>query len=336
MFGFRYVKFQPSEFILRYRKGKLTQEGVGLAFRYRTRTTVIVSIPVGTTDSAFIFEEVTQDFQNVTVQGQATWRIVDHKKIAGLLNYTLDLNHGRYASDDPQKLAQRVVNVIHVLTRKHIGAAALKDAVVMSGTLADEILSEARDNEEIRQMGLEVMGLSILAVLPNKETARALEAQAREQILKKADEAIYERRNAAIEQERRIKENELNTEIAMEQKKRQIRDAQLEAQRSAQAKGNEIKNEQMNFDTEMEEKRRQLVELSVQNEKAAADAKAYAVAGVMKALEGVSPTVIQALSIANITPGKLAALALQGLAENAGKIGTLNIAPDLVTELLKG
>ena len=33
---------------------------------------------------------------------------------------------------------------------------------------------------------------------------------------------------------------------------------------------------------------------------------------------------------------QLAALALQGLAENAGKIGTLNITPDLVTELLKG
>lgn len=336
MFGFRYVKFQPSEFILRYRKGKVMQEGVGLAFRYYARTTAIVSVPVGTTDSPFIFEDVTQDYQSVTVQGQATWRIVDHKKTANLLNFTLDLGKGRYASDDPLKLSQRVINVIHVLTRKQLGATLLRDAVIMSGMLAAAILAEARENEEIRQLGLELLGLSILAIQPNKETSRALEAQTREQILKKADEAIYERRNAAIEQERRIKENELNTEIALELKNRQIRETQLEAERAAQAKQNEIRNEQMNFDTELEEKRKQLVELTVQNDKAVADAKAYALAGVMKALEGVSPHVIQALSAVNMEPGKLAALALQGLAENAGKIGTLNIAPDLVTELLKG
>ena len=35
-----------------------------------------------------------------------------------------------------------------------------------------------------------------------------------------ADEAIYARRNAAVEQERRIKESELNTEIAVEEKQR--------------------------------------------------------------------------------------------------------------------
>lgn len=53
-----------------------------------------------------------------------------------------------------------------------------------------------------------VMGLSILAIVPNKETLRALEAQAREEMLRSADNALYERRNASIEQERRVKENE--------------------------------------------------------------------------------------------------------------------------------
>ena len=43
---------------------------------------------------------------------------------------------------------------------------------------------------------------------------------------RRSDEAIYARRNAAVEQERRIKESELNTEIAVEEKKRQIRETQ--------------------------------------------------------------------------------------------------------------
>ncbi len=335
MFGFKYVKFQPSEFILRYRKGKIVKEGIGLAFRYYVRSTSIICIPVGTTDSPFIFEEVTRDFQNVTVQGQVTWRIVDHKKIAGLQNYTFDLKRMHYVSDDPQKLSQRVVNAIHVLAREQIGGTALKDAIIMGGSLAGAILSEAKGNEELIQLGLEIMGLSILAVLPNKETARALEAQTREQILKKADEAIYERRNASIEQERTIKENELNTQVAIEQKKRQIREAQLEAERAAQAKENEIKNEQMNFDTKLEEKRRQLVELAVQNDNAKADARAYELAGIMKVLQDSNPKVIQALSAVNMEPGKLAALAFHELAENAAKIGTLNITPDLISELIR-
>ncbi len=46
--------------------------------------------------------------------------------------------------------------------------------------------------------------------------AKALQADAREQLLQKADEAVFVRRNAALDLERKIKENELNTEIAVE------------------------------------------------------------------------------------------------------------------------
>ena len=52
-------------------------------------------------------------------------------------------------------------------------------------------------------------------------------------MFREADEAIYARRNSAVEQERAIKENELNTEIAVENKKRQIRETQMDAERAA-------------------------------------------------------------------------------------------------------
>lgn len=103
MFGFRFAKFQPSEYVLRYRNGKIVKEGAGLSFYYYAPTTSIVVVPVGSVDVPFIFEEVTSDFQTVTVQGQITFRIVDQKKIAGLLNYTLDMRGKGYAADDPKK-----------------------------------------------------------------------------------------------------------------------------------------------------------------------------------------------------------------------------------------
>ncbi len=335
MFGFRFIKFQPSEYVLKYRNGKIVKEGAGISFCYYAPTTSIVVVPVGSVDTPFIFEEVTSDFQTVTVQGQIIFRIIDRKKIAGFLNYTLNMKGKGYASEDPQKLPQRVINIVRVLTKKTLERLQLKDAIKSSDALAKRILEEIRENEEIDLLGIEILGLSILAILPNKETSRALEAQAREQILKKADEAIYERRNASIEQERRVKENEFNTEIAIENKKKQVRETQIEAERAVQQKQNQLKEEQMDFETTLEEKKKDLIELSVENSKAEADAKAYELSAVMRALEGINPNVIQSLASIGMQPNKLIAIAFQELAEKAGQIGQLNISPDLLQELMK-
>lgn len=335
MFGFRFIKFQPSEYVLKYRNGKVTKEGAGISFHYFVPTTSIVAVPIGSVDVPFIFEEVTSDFQAVTVQGQINFRIIDQKKLAGLLNYTLNLRGRGYASEDPKKLPQRVINIVRVLTKKTLEGMQLEEAIKSSEALAKGILEEIKKNEEINLIGIEILGLSILAVLPNKETARALEAQTREQILKKADDAIYERRNASIEQERRVKENEFNTEIAIENKKKQVRETQIEAERAVQLKQNQLKEEQMNFDTSLEEKRKDLIALTVENSKAEADAKAYELSASMKALEGMNPEVIQALASIGMEPSKLIATAFQQLAGKAGQIGQLNISPDLLQELMK-
>lgn len=336
MLGVRFIKFQPSEYVLKYRNGQIVKEGEGISFYYYVPTTSIVVVPVSSVDVPFIFEEVTSDYQKVTVQGQITYRIVDQKKIVKYLNYTLDIKGKGYISDDPNKLPQRVINIVKVLTKKHIENLQLKDAIKSSETLANGILNEIRLNEEVNLLGIEILGLSILAILPNKETSRALEAQAREEILKNADEAIYERRNASIEQERRVKENEFNTEIAVENKKKQVKETQLEAERVVKQKENQLKDEQMNFEITLEEKRKNLIERTVLNNKAQADAKAYELSAVMKALEGINPNVIQSLASIGMQPNKLIAIAFQELAEKAEKIGQLNISPDLLQELIKG
>ncbi|MDV3425890.1 MAG: SPFH domain-containing protein [Bacillota bacterium] len=335
MLGFRFIKFQPSEYVLKYKNGKIVKEGTGISFYYYSPTTSIVVVPIGSTDNPFIFEEVTSDFQTVTVQGQITYRIDNQKNIAELLNYTLDTRGKGYVSDDPKKLSQKVINIVRVLTKKALEEMQLGDAVKSSEVLAQGILNQIRENEEIKLFGIEILGLSILAILPNKETARALEAEAREQILKKADEAIYIRRNASIEQERRVKENEFNTEIAVENKKRQVKETQIEAERAVNQKQNKLKEEQMDFETTLEEKRKELIKLTVLNAKAGADSKAYELKAVIGALEGINPNIIQALSRIGMEPNKLIAAAFEELAEKAGQIGQLNISPDLLQELMK-
>ncbi|OKP98990.1 SPFH domain-containing protein [Paenibacillus sp. P46E] len=336
MFGFRFVKFQPSDYVLKVKNGKVVREGVGLSFHYYAPTTSVVVVPVSSIDVPFMFEEITNDYQTVTVQGQLTYRIVDYRKTTQILNYTYNLRKNTYLSDDPGRLAQRVINIAKVLTKKQLEQMPLREAIKSSERLAKTITQETGRNEEIEKLGIELMGLSILAIVPNKETLRALEAQAREEILRSADNALYERRNASIEQERRVKENELNTEIAVETKKKQIRETQLDAERSVKQKQNAMMEEQLSFDTALEEKKQELIGLTVANQRAEADAKAYELSAVMNSLQGVAPGVLQALTNVGMKPDKLIAIAFQELAENAGKIGQLNISPDLLQGLMGG
>lgn len=94
------------------------------------------------------------------------------------------------------------------------------------------------------------------------ETARALEAKAREAILLEADSAIYARRNAAVENERAIKQSELDTEVAIEQKKRVIRETQMDAEASVQRRKAQLREEDLTANIQLEDQRKQFVQAS--------------------------------------------------------------------------
>jgi hypothetical protein len=187
--------------------------------------------------------------------------------------------------------------------------------------------------ETITSLGVEIIGISILAIKPTPETSRALEAEAREMILREADEAIYARRNSAVEQERSIKENELNTEIAVENKKRQIKETQMEAEKSVQQKKRELREAEMATKIALEEKNKDLVLLATENAKQEADTKAYGISAMMKAISETDPKVLQSLASVGMDPSQLVACAFKELAESTNKIGQLNISPELLREL---
>ena len=334
MFGIKFIKVQPTTYLLQYRGGKIVREGVGLSFFFYSPTTSLVAVPVASTDTPFIFQETTADFQSVTIQGQVTYRVSEPKRLAALLNYTLARNGESYVSEDPDKLPERVIHVINVLARAELQKLPLREAIRASDELVKSVKLGLSASVEINSLGLEVLGLSILAIKPTPETARALEAETREKLFREADEAIYARRNSAVEQERAIKENELNTEIAVENKKRQIRETQMEANRAVQEKENLLKKEALEANIGLEDLRKDLVAIAAENAKAEADARAYGVSSTMKALSTADAKILQALASTGMKPEQLIAFAFQELAGKADKIGQLNISPDLLRELL--
>lgn len=134
------------------------------------------------------------------------------------MNFALKPGSDTHVSDDPEKLRQRIAGLVQVVLRSEIEQLLLLQVLAASQSLADTVKCTLQQSDVFSDLGIALMDLAILAIKPTPETARALEAKVREQLLQDADEAIYRRRNASIEQERTVKENELNTELAVEAK----------------------------------------------------------------------------------------------------------------------
>ena len=322
MFGIHYLKSSPTQYVLHYQAGKVRHAGAGIAFTYFKPMAAIVVVPVGSADAPFIFNETSADYQPVSVQGQLTYRITDPEQVAGLLDFSVNGGIEDYRSEDPLKLPQHLINLVQVLTRAEIQRMPLRQAMHAG-------------NEAFSAWGVEVLSVSIQAIKPIPEIARALEAEAREALLREADQAIYDRRNAAVEQERRIKENELNTEIAVEEKKRKIRETKVEAELAVEVREQQVRETRQAGQIKLEEERKRLVEARAENGRAEADVQAYSLEASLKPLKNLDANVLQALTVQSADPRKMVSLALKEIAQNAGKIGSLNISPDLLESLLQ-
>jgi hypothetical protein len=335
MFGIRFAKFEPTLYVFRYKKGKLVDEGAGLSFFYYAPTTTLVAVPVGSADAPFIFAETSADFQELTIQGQLTYRISEPAGTAAMLNYTVDSRDYSYISEDPLKLPERLVNLAQIAAKGAVKKLSLKEAIVASDEAAQKMFKILSEDAMVKSLGVQMLSLSLAAIKPNPETAKALEAETREEILKESDEAVFRRRNYAVEQERIIRESELNTEIAVENKNREIQETRLETERHTMRKQLEMQEEKLQSQIHREEENKKLVDLEVRNKRIEADSKAYALREIMKVYQEVDPAILRALTNAGIDSGRLMALAFQGIADKAEKIGNLNITPDLLNTLIK-
>ncbi|HEU4766430.1 MAG TPA: SPFH domain-containing protein, partial [Pyrinomonadaceae bacterium] len=183
-----FMKVPPTTYVLQYKNGRIEREGSGLSFIYYVPTSTIVAIPLASADVPFVFQETTADFQTVTIQGQLTYRVADPKRLASLLDFSVD-SHRAYYSDDPHKLPERLIHALQTVTRAITQRLLLKDALINSDAIVADALATLRKSEAVLALGVEILSLSILGIQPTPETGRALEAGAREELQRRADEA---------------------------------------------------------------------------------------------------------------------------------------------------
>lgn len=216
MLGISYFKGQPSDYIIKYVGSRKSKAGQGLSFFYLRFNTQIVAVPTQSIDCPFVFSEISSDYQVVSVQGQLTYRIADPEKTANLLNLSIDATTGKHTTEDLRILGQRVVNALQITTHQEVEKRKLEECIRDVQGISAAVSERLANDPTLESFGIELLGVFILAVTPTPEMSKALEAEFREQLLRRADEAIMARRASAVDDERKIREKELESDSALE------------------------------------------------------------------------------------------------------------------------
>lgn len=222
MLGIQYFKAEPTEFARMRVGGKVKKEGEGISGYFIPFRTTIEVVSVASDDQPFAFQEFSKDNQEVNLQGGFIYRIIDPKFVIGKYNFSIDPRTKQYQTDDNRKLPEHVLKSVRSEARKIIQVTPLEQLLVMGEDLTHRITESLAGRDIVTQVGIDFETLYFETIRPKPEIAKALEANYRESLLQRADEAIYTRRAQAVEKERIIQENEMKTKIEIEQKRRQL------------------------------------------------------------------------------------------------------------------
>ena len=220
---FKHLRSEPSFHVLRHRKGKLTGSGRGLSFWFRAMNTSVPELPVDDRDLTFLFHGRPRDYQEVTVQGTLTWRVADPELLARRIDFTLDLRTGVYLRQPLDQIAVLLTGIAQQAALRHLAERALRDLLEDGpGPLQEQLAREVTGAGILAEMGIQVLTAQVGDISPTAEMEGALQTPMREKIQEAADKARFERRAQAVEEERAIGENELQSRIELARKEENL------------------------------------------------------------------------------------------------------------------
>ncbi len=193
-----YYKASTTEYVILHRKGATRRKGKGLGFFYLTHGSAIVSVPLSAIEADFDLSETTLDFQTVHMKGKAVYWITDPIAAASKFDFGVNPRTREYLTDEPERLKQMVVNLVHDSIRADIQRLKLEDSLRRRALLSKAALSRLKQRPELEAIGVEVASVFIGSAKPDPEIAKALEAGYRETLLARADMARTNRRTSTI------------------------------------------------------------------------------------------------------------------------------------------
>ena len=315
----RHLRGTATTHVQHVRKGKPVHAGTGIAFWFRPLSAVLSEVPVDDRELPLLFHARTADFQDVTVQATVTYRLSEPGVAAARIDFSIDPETGRWQATPLDQVAALLTETAQQHALDLIAGSDLT-AVLSTGVapVREAIsLGLGRDGR-LGEIGITVIGVRVVAVRPEPDVEKALRTPTREQVQQEADKATFERRAIAVERERAIGENEMQTQIELARREEQLvlqqgANARREAEETAAATA---------ITTEAEAKRSlRLAEVHAEGTRITGLAAGEAEAARLNAYR-------------DLPEATLFGLALKELAGNLPDIDNLVLTPDLIAPLL--
>ena len=315
----RHLRGSPTLHVRHTRRGSVVHDGTGLSFFFRPLSAVLSEVPVDDRELSLLFHARTADFQDLAVQASITFRVAEPATACARIDFSIDPDTGRWRGMPLEQVAGLLTETAQQQVLGMVAASPLASVLADGvGQIRDRILSGLTADARLAETGIAVIGVRVIAVHPEPEVEKALRTPAREEIQQDADRATYERRALAVERERAIAENELQNQIELAR-----REEQLVAQRGANARRQaEEAAAASRIESDAQASREQrLAEARAAGTRALGEAQAAGEAARISAYR-------------DLPQASVLALAAKDLAASLPQIGTLVLAPDLLTALL--
>ena len=368
---FKHLRSESNMHIRRFKKGRLVKSGKGLSFWFLPMKTSVAEVPTDDRELQFIFQGRSHDFQEATIQGELTYRVTDPDCLAERIDFSIDLKSGFHRNQPLEQLASLFTNTVQKYSSRYIASKDIRQLIVDGPENILNAIEQGFSSENVfAEMGLEVVSLSISEIKPGAELEKALQIPTRESIQQNADEATFQRRALAVEKERAISENELQSQIELAAREENLISQQGTNERrrveeEATAEETSVKaliereriqseaiTKKSKLEAESKSERQQILsqsdseaqrlsaETTAQNRRTlgAAEAEATRLEGIAEAETVEAIGLAEAagekerLSVYETLPANVVfALALQEFAGKFDKIEHINITPDVLT-----
>ncbi|MEM7167162.1 MAG: SPFH domain-containing protein [Planctomycetota bacterium] len=330
--GLRHLRAEATQHILHFRRGRLVRSGPGLAYLFHPIAAAVAEIPVSDLVVDVAFRERSSDFQELIVHASITYRIADPETAATRIDFGINMKTGRWLEDPIERLATIWRERAQDAARAVIAAAPVV-SLLEAGTdpIRDAITNTLHTAQDLPAMGLEFVAVQVVSLAPSSELEKALGTPARESLQEKADEALFQRRALAVENERAIAENELRSEIELARRREELithegdnrlLEVRQEAEAKRQAAQAKLEREELAARSYAEQTAT----------RAAADTEAEKLALAVKAEAELRHFNIYENASAQLLLG----LALREFAGSIEQIHHLNLSPNLLSDALLG
>lgn len=315
----RHLRGTTTGHVRHLRNGRTLHAGIGRSFWFRPLSAVLSEVPVDDRELPLIVHATSADFQDVTVQATITFRFTDPEVVAARIDFSIDPASGRWRSTPLDQVAALLTQAAQQYALDLVAAEALTD-VLVSGVsrIRQAVLDGLRGDERLADLALYVVAVRVVAIRPEPEMGKALQTPTREQVQQAADRATFERRALAVERERAIGENELQTQIELAR-----REQELVAQRGTNA-----------LRQAEEAARAERVSSAAEGERRTVLAQADADGTRAKGLAAADAEGAMVGTYRDLPSEILLGLAFQELARNLPQIGSVVLTPELLSPLL--